>query len=85
MSLNVTPEQVKVLLDNLDDGLSHEFGEIELQCLAEAGYNSVRKLKVATLANLVNAGLQAATAQLILHASAQGGVRPWNLVELRSK
>ena len=70
-----TPEQVKVILDNLKDGLSNEFEENELQCLAGARYNSVRKLRGATLANSVDAGLPIAVAGLILNASAPGAVQ----------
>ena len=74
----------EVLLDNLEDGLSVEFEENDLQCLARARYNSVRKLKEATLADLVGTGLPAAAAQLILNASAPGAVQPWTLAELSS-
>ena len=72
----VTPEQVRVLLDNLEDNLSYEIRENDLQCLAEARYDTVRKFKGATLANLVDAGLPAEAAQLILNAIATGAVTP---------
>ena len=84
MALIVTPEQVRVLLDSLEDNLSHEFRENHLQCLAEAGYDTVRKLKGATLADLVETGLSLAAARLILNASAPGAVQPWTIAELFS-
>ena len=52
------------------------------QSLAEARYNTVRKFKAATLANLVETGLPAAAAQLIENAGAPGAVQPWTLAEL---
>ena len=59
------PEQVKILLDNLEDRLSEEFEEEDLQCLAMARYDTVWKLKGVTLADLVDDGLPAAAARLI--------------------
>lgn len=70
MAAKYTPEQVKRLLNRLEDGLSKGLEQGHLQCLADAGYGDMKMLKNTTLPDLEEAGVPKARAQLIVNANA---------------
>ena len=67
---SVKPERVKKLIDDLGDDLSWEFRRQDLQSLANAGYELVKKLRAAKVSDLNKAGLQTSSARLIYNANA---------------
>ena len=82
MATVIKPKEVGGLLDFFEAGTSQRFQPIHLQRLANAGYDDVETLQLATLNDLVDAGLPRAKARLVLEAIAPGRVQSWTLAEL---
>ena len=85
MAAQHTPEPVKGLLDNLEDGLSKGLEQGHLQRLADAGYGDMKLLRNAPLTDLEKAGVPKARAQLIGNASASCANSSKSQISLKTK